>query len=744
MVQQQEPVQNTQCCYVDPISPKALQPWLRTERKEQSRSKEEKTTNTKKRKVREVEEKDGAYKPFASKVAIEKKYLTRTRVPAEKKLVNRAMPTTPGRRSKAYIELPTRGVLDMTQYEPVSPRDTSGHEASNAKRARLDHSDILGSCSPLSTPPSSPLPHRRHLEMRDDRVNDIKSRETHATDSTMEIDASRNSPDPVADLLMGFEKTLCHQCRNSKCTYPKLRCRKLVSVMFCDTKRNNNRYGEVFDLLDPSWHCPRCRGICNCSNCLRKGGYGYIIDTGISSKFSVHGRRIAEGQLKKAKGRGAHKTQPESMRQWLAREGLIFGTEEWMAEQRRRGFRYVIGKNPPPRDRPSPYREARFNPMLQALEDGDEVPADPVVVPPVDGTDTEAAPPGDEIASGPPITAPVLENTPINGPSSDLPGLTQKEISNRKLRLVVGRNFVKTGKPPTKKHRLKQPAGVTKRKSKAKPIVIYASESEAAYDDDPNDSEYHESKAMAKSAGKTITIKIPSRSLRGTHMAPSAHNYNPTAASILQAAVPVVNKEVDDEDISRHTRSPSPAPRPSPSPFRPSPPPPEPVLVSTEQNYALPTFARSTYSPPHPHTHTHTHASSSFIPYGLNARALERERNGDSDPILPHERPLYTAPDELEQDDPYRFAAGIGPFGFDCGTSAGAGAGVDSTPSASTSYSTLHTPDGYLTSHVRGDDIGRMGNGDADVFRMFGADKDWGMELPPLPVDTISFSAATK
>ncbi|KAF8525131.1 hypothetical protein BU17DRAFT_84055 [Hysterangium stoloniferum] len=675
MVQQQEPVQNTQCCFVDPISPKALQPWLRTEHKEHNSSKDQKMTNTKKRKIREVEEKDGAYKPFASKVAIEKKYLTRTRVPAEKKLVNRAMPTTPGRRSKAYIELPTRGVLDMTQYEPVSPRDTSGHEASSAKRARLDHSDILGSCSPLSTPPSSPLPHRRHLEMRDDRVNDIKSRETRATDSTMEIDASRNSPDPVADLLMGFEKTLC--------------------------------------------------------------GYGYIIDTGISSKFSVHGRRIAEGQLKKAKGRGAHKTQPESMRQWLAREGLIFGTEEWMAEQRRRGFRYVIGKNPPPRDRPSPYREARFNPMLQALEDGDEVPADPVVVPPVDGTDTEAAPPGDEIASGPPITAPVLENTPINGPSSDLPGLTQKEISNRKLRLVVGRNFVKTGKPPTKKHRLKQPAGVTKRKPKAKPIVIYASESEAAYDDDPNDSEYHESKAMAKSAGKTITIKIPSRSLRGTHMAPSAHNYNPTAASILQAAVPVVNKEVDDEDISHHTRSPSPAPRPSP-------PPPPPVLVSTEQNYALPTFARSTYSPPHPHTHTHTHASSSFIPYGLNARALERERNGDSDPILPHERPLYTAPDELEQDDPYRFAAGIGPFGFDSGTSAGAGAGVDSTPSASTSYSTLHTPDGYLTSPVRGDDIGRMGNGDADVFRMFGADKDWGMELPPLPVDTISFSAATK
>ncbi|KAM3607331.1 uncharacterized protein V6R79_005802 [Siganus canaliculatus] len=68
----------------------------------------------------------------------------------------------------------------------------------------------------------------------------------------------------------------CHQCRQ-KTTDTKTNCRNPECVgvrgQFCGPCLRN-RYGEeVRDaLLNPEWHCPPCRGICNCSFCRARDG----------------------------------------------------------------------------------------------------------------------------------------------------------------------------------------------------------------------------------------------------------------------------------------------------------------------------------------------------------------------------------------------------------------------------------------------------------------------------------------
>ncbi|XP_004601220.2 cell division cycle-associated protein 7 isoform X1 [Sorex araneus] len=68
----------------------------------------------------------------------------------------------------------------------------------------------------------------------------------------------------------------CHQCRQ-KTIDTKTNCRNPecwgVRGQFCGPCLRN-RYGEeVKDaLLDPNWHCPPCRGICNCSFCRQRDG----------------------------------------------------------------------------------------------------------------------------------------------------------------------------------------------------------------------------------------------------------------------------------------------------------------------------------------------------------------------------------------------------------------------------------------------------------------------------------------
>ncbi|XP_045723352.1 cell division cycle-associated protein 7 isoform X1 [Mirounga angustirostris] len=82
-----------------------------------------------------------------------------------------------------------------------------------------------------------------------------------------------NSREKIYNRSLG---STCHQCRQ-KTIDTKTNCRNPecwgVRGQFCGPCLRN-RYGEeVKDaLLDPNWHCPPCRRICNCSFCRQRDG----------------------------------------------------------------------------------------------------------------------------------------------------------------------------------------------------------------------------------------------------------------------------------------------------------------------------------------------------------------------------------------------------------------------------------------------------------------------------------------
>ncbi|XP_012883610.1 PREDICTED: cell division cycle-associated protein 7 isoform X3 [Dipodomys ordii] len=82
-----------------------------------------------------------------------------------------------------------------------------------------------------------------------------------------------NSREKIYSRSLG---STCHQCRQ-KTIDTKTNCRNPdcwgVRGQFCGPCLRN-RYGEEVQdaLLDPNWHCPPCRGICNCSFCRQRDG----------------------------------------------------------------------------------------------------------------------------------------------------------------------------------------------------------------------------------------------------------------------------------------------------------------------------------------------------------------------------------------------------------------------------------------------------------------------------------------
>ncbi|XP_027031825.1 cell division cycle-associated 7-like protein [Tachysurus fulvidraco] len=86
-----------------------------------------------------------------------------------------------------------------------------------------------------------------------------------------------NVADRAKDKILDKENgSTCHQCRQ-KTLDTKTECRNLycqgVKGQFCGPCLRN-RYGEDVRtaLLDPTWECPLCRGICNCSLCRKRDG----------------------------------------------------------------------------------------------------------------------------------------------------------------------------------------------------------------------------------------------------------------------------------------------------------------------------------------------------------------------------------------------------------------------------------------------------------------------------------------
>ncbi|KAJ2776509.1 hypothetical protein GGI15_004825 [Coemansia interrupta] len=99
----------------------------------------------------------------------------------------------------------------------------------------------------------------------------------------------------------------CHQCRQ-KTMDPKMHCsNEYCNIMF-DENCLEIRYGEVASEIrdngeEDSWTCPKCRDICNCSNCRRKKN---MAPTGQLSIFvKAHGEAVASSLLS---GKGASDT----------------------------------------------------------------------------------------------------------------------------------------------------------------------------------------------------------------------------------------------------------------------------------------------------------------------------------------------------------------------------------------------------------------------------------------------------
>ncbi|XP_066531204.1 cell division cycle-associated 7-like protein [Hoplias malabaricus] len=86
-----------------------------------------------------------------------------------------------------------------------------------------------------------------------------------------------NVADRAKDKILDKENgSTCHQCRQ-KTLDTKTECRNPycggVKGQFCGPCLRN-RYGEDVRsaLLDPTWECPICRGVCNCSLCRKRDG----------------------------------------------------------------------------------------------------------------------------------------------------------------------------------------------------------------------------------------------------------------------------------------------------------------------------------------------------------------------------------------------------------------------------------------------------------------------------------------
>ncbi|XAR51553.1 hypothetical protein NMG60_11006211 [Bertholletia excelsa] len=86
----------------------------------------------------------------------------------------------------------------------------------------------------------------------------------------------------------------CHQCRQKTMDFVAA-CKnqkgdKPCTIKFCH-KCLFNRYGESAEemAVKGDWNCPKCRGICNCSFCMKKRGHqptGVLVHTARATGFS--------------------------------------------------------------------------------------------------------------------------------------------------------------------------------------------------------------------------------------------------------------------------------------------------------------------------------------------------------------------------------------------------------------------------------------------------------------------------
>ncbi|XP_018523527.1 cell division cycle-associated 7-like protein [Lates calcarifer] len=205
--------------------------------------------------------------------------------------------------AKLFADLTT--MADLTQ--PTTPQKKKKQASEKAMARKRKFEPEMGSerrnPSRKARPPenfaveekSEPVTHRgprtvdirrlvevdeEHIgEKRKKRKSHISRRSQYVVRSVDEItkedldNIAYRSKDKIWDKENGSS---CHQCRQ-KTLDTKTVCRSGFCVgakgQFCGPCLKN-RYGEDVRtvLLDPTWSCPICRGMCNCSLCRKKEG----------------------------------------------------------------------------------------------------------------------------------------------------------------------------------------------------------------------------------------------------------------------------------------------------------------------------------------------------------------------------------------------------------------------------------------------------------------------------------------
>ena len=130
--------------------------------------------------------------------------------------------------------------------------------------------------------------------------------------------------------------TSCHQCRQ-KTLEVKAPCKSSHCNLHWCTRCLSNRYNEEVDYVRhlPKWDCPKCRKICNCSNCRKKQGLqatGILANIARSAGFgsvsqlleknpnvSVMAVASSPGGQKKEKKKGENKNNNKKKKNGAAR-----------------------------------------------------------------------------------------------------------------------------------------------------------------------------------------------------------------------------------------------------------------------------------------------------------------------------------------------------------------------------------------------------------------------------------------
>lgn len=137
--------------------------------------------------------------------------------------------------------------------------------------------------APEPVPPPKPDP-REAPKKSKTKAGPAKSRPSVSGATKKRTPAQMLAADPA---LAGA--TSCHQCRR-KTVEPKMHCanvgvtpdgkKRHCPLMFCHSclvirygANHAEQPDEIWDPEKTDWECPKCRGICNCSNCLARANF---------------------------------------------------------------------------------------------------------------------------------------------------------------------------------------------------------------------------------------------------------------------------------------------------------------------------------------------------------------------------------------------------------------------------------------------------------------------------------------